>query len=358
MGAFRTKEELLEAINQGFNTLNQGTIDVNSMNDLVEATRELHERTLIIRYKAQELFVNEQPVSFEKDIEPVSNEFMVSSATLSPESLEDTLENLHNKEEIKLPEITQEIPTQNTFQPTFSVEEKEAGFAFDLFDIPSEREEIVEERMHEEVSAFEHTHFNEDFTPENEVSSEIENTSFEVEEQKQEEFSIAENTHLNEEFASEHEVISEIENASIAVEKDEVELPKTIAEIIQENPIAFGAELAEETNIQTSTPVTANDDTAFFNNYSSLKNNPSAMMTAPKIESLSSAFGLGEKLMYIRELFNGSSDSFNQAIAKIEQGSSFTDAKAILNNTAIDNNWSFENQATIDFVNKVERRFF
>ena len=209
-----------------------------------------------------------------------------------------------SEEEITPPEHT--IETKHS-EPTFSVKDKEEDFAFDLFG----SEEPVDTSK---------TEAHEEFMP----------------------------------------------------EEDDVELPKAIGDIIRENQSDLSVDLIleeevqiladkekeeEEEEIVNSTPTSTNA-TPFFARYNAIADNPSAQMIAPKIESLTSAFGLGEKLMYIRELFNGSSDAFDHTVKSVEDVNSFEEAKNILNDIALSNSWSLEEQATLDFVNKVERRFF
>lgn len=328
MASFRTKEELLQAINEGFDALNRGVIDVEQMNGLVASTRELYERAVIIQHKAHELVVREQPVVFTKDVAPSS----VSVKEVVTEEVTDFKEDSIIEQAQEEAEVVQEETVSATphQQPTFSVEEKDEGFTFDLF-----------ATKEEEKPTFEMNSFHEEPMQES-----YEETEAEIEE--------------------------------------EIELPKTIAEIIRENPTTFlsnegevqpiieelDEEMPEELEKETvvameedrvEEPVKVTHsvgDTSFFNNYQPLANNPAAMMIAPKIDNLTSAFGLGEKLMYIRELFNGSSDAFNQVITEVEKGQSFQEAKILLSVIASDNAWSLDNQTTLDFVNKVERRFF
>lgn len=345
MASFRTKEELLQAINEGFDALNRGVIDVEQMNGLVASTRELYERAVIIQHKAHELVVREQPVVFTKDVAPSS----VSVKEVVTEEVTDFKEDSIIEQAQEEAEVVQEETVSATphQQPTFSVEEKEEGFTFDLF-----------ATKEEEKPTFEMNSFHEEPMQESYEETEAEMII--------------------------HEESTNVTNNYSAEIEEEIELPKTIAEIIRENPTTFlsnegevqpiieelDEEMPEELEKETvvameedrvEEPVKVTHsvgDTSFFNNYQPLANNPAAMMIAPKIDNLTSAFGLGEKLMYIRELFNGSSDAFNQVITEVEKGQSFQEAKILLSVIASDNAWSLDNQTTLDFVNKVERRFF
>lgn len=80
-------------------------------------------------------------------------------------------------------------------------------------------------------------------------------------------------------------------------------------------------------------------------------------LMSPKIQSLVGAFGLNEKLQCIRELFNGSSDAFNQAIEKVDNQTNFENAKLVLSEYAMANSWDLDSNLVNEFLQKVERRF-
>ncbi len=92
-----------------------------------------------------------------------------------------------------------------------------------------------------------------------------------------------------------------------------------------------------------------------FKNFQGLDSGSRLM--SPKIQSLVGAFGLNEKLQCIRELYNGSSDAFNQAIEKVDNQSDFVSAKEVLSQHAIENSWDLESNLVNEFLQKVERRF-
>jgi hypothetical protein len=53
-------------------------------------------------------------------------------------------------------------------------------------------------------------------------------------------------------------------------------------------------------------------------------------MTHRKIEALSDAIGINDRFLFIRELFNGSSETYNQAITKLDETNSLEDARAVI----------------------------
>lgn len=80
-------------------------------------------------------------------------------------------------------------------------------------------------------------------------------------------------------------------------------------------------------------------------------------MSASKIETLKSAFGLNEKMQVINDLFNGNSDFFNKAIEILDTQSTPEMARQKLSEIAVSNEWDLEQEIVEEFVRKVERRY-
>jgi hypothetical protein len=77
----------------------------------------------------------------------------------------------------------------------------------------------------------------------------------------------------------------------------------------------------------------------------------------PKIETLVGSFGLNERLQFINELFDGSSESFADAIKIIDNLSSHDDAFRQAANFAIQYNWEKDSETVTDFLTKIQRRY-
>ena len=88
-----------------------------------------------------------------------------------------------------------------------------------------------------------------------------------------------------------------------------------------------------------------------------LDQNKSLGLMFTKIDSLQGAFGLNEKLQIIRELFNGSSEAFTQAIQIFDMQPDFTHAKTILSNFTLEYSWELDTPIVIEFVQKIARRY-
>jgi hypothetical protein len=72
------------------------------------------------------------------------------------------------------------------------------------------------------------------------------------------------------------------------------------------------------------------------------------------ITKLSDAIGVNDKFLFIRELFNGNPEAYNQAITKLDETAYFADAKAIIMSYTGENTESF---AAIQLLDLVKRKF-
>jgi len=72
------------------------------------------------------------------------------------------------------------------------------------------------------------------------------------------------------------------------------------------------------------------------------------------LADLSKAIGINDRFLFIRDLFDGNSDSYNQAISKIDEAQSFSDARALMITLAGDKS---ESDAGKQFLDLVKRKF-
>jgi hypothetical protein len=72
------------------------------------------------------------------------------------------------------------------------------------------------------------------------------------------------------------------------------------------------------------------------------------------LANLSEAIGINDRFLFIRELFNGNSESYIEAIRNLDQARSLTDAKDILNSIAGDKS---ESEASRQLFDLVKRKF-
>ncbi|MFN5443326.1 MAG: hypothetical protein ACK48V_03765 [Crocinitomicaceae bacterium] len=86
-------------------------------------------------------------------------------------------------------------------------------------------------------------------------------------------------------------------------------------------------------------------------------NSLGSQLMAKKLDSLTGAFGLNEKLQMTHELFNGSSESFYQAVQLFDTLDNFSQAKDVLNKFKEEFSWNLETTLVTEFVQKIARRY-
>ena len=66
---------------------------------------------------------------------------------------------------------------------------------------------------------------------------------------------------------------------------------------------------------------------------------------------------MNERLQFINELFDGSSESFANAIKGLDQQANSENARAKVAEYAIENNWDVDSETVEEFMQKVVRRY-
>jgi hypothetical protein len=75
------------------------------------------------------------------------------------------------------------------------------------------------------------------------------------------------------------------------------------------------------------------------------------------LETLIGSFSLNEKLQFINELFDGSSDAFSSATKKLDACENMSIAREQLSDYASSYNWDLESEIVEDFIFKICRRY-
>lgn len=95
----------------------------------------------------------------------------------------------------------------------------------------------------------------------------------------------------------------------------------------------------------------------FLSKFNQIETMTSSQFGLVKIDSLIGSFGLNERLQYINELFDGSSENFSDAIKVLDNQSSVDSAKTKVAELALINNWDVESETIVEFMQKVLRRY-
>lgn len=130
--------------------------------------------------------------------------------------------------------------------------------------------------------------------------------------------------------------------------EEEISAPEPVAPVV-------------ETKVETSSfeqaiapPVKSAD---FEKRFAEVKNALTGQIGFEKLDTLVGSFGLNERLQYINELFDGSSDSFADAIKQLDNLPDVETAKAKTAQFAATNGWDMESDTVEEFIQKLCRRY-
>jgi hypothetical protein len=246
-----TLEATLKAVQAAFSKLENGTISREELEILVNDTRELYERAVVIRHKAYE-------------------------------------EKVFGVREV--PEVPVVMPVPDT-----EVEH------------PVMKEEVQEDESSDDAPSFDFSLFDDN-----------------VEEVKEEE--IEENT-------IEHISVTTVETDDFGVHEE-----KTIME-------------------QVSVTPSAGENVKFVQVFSKTDATLAAQIAMTKLSTLIGSFGLNERLQFINELFDGSSEAFSEAIKVLDALSGIDEALVKASGYANQYNWDLESETVEEFVVKIKRRY-
>ena len=173
MSKFGSKEEILSSIQALFENIQSGSLTADEMESLVELTRELHERALILRYKSyEEKIFGIAPTNVEVQMEETFEE-MEAAAEVEEISEEPHILSFEEVEEEILEHEKQEVTND------------EPVFDFDMFEKAEEEDIFSPEMVIESTPELEPTIFNEpsveEVYAEPEISEPIAEETFEVE---------------------------------------------------------------------------------------------------------------------------------------------------------------------------------
>jgi len=308
---------ILGHLQTGVEKLESGALSPEDMELLVEDAKELYERMVILRYKIYEtnvLGVKEPVISAsirQTEIEtPIDLFGSIEEPTIAPEpEFEVTFAN--GESDI----LDQEASTEQW------QEEQE------------EDEELILEKEVEQPEEVEQPIIEED-----EVVEPIQAVKEYILEEEKEEEPIQEEEEIKEPLHTFEKPIQEEEPF-----QEEIEEPiQTFEDPIQETE----APTPWEPQFSADQPIWMAEMEA------NIRDGRSVF----PLESLIGAFTLNEKLQFINELFEGSSDDFSTNIKQLDQLASMDAARNMLAELAQTFNWDTESEIVEDFIYKICRR--
>lgn len=268
-------KELVSSIENGIKKITKGDITLSELEQIVDSSRELYERLLIVRFKVYEnsilttessqtdmptLILNEVPLVKEIEVEEKIEEVSITGVTAENEIIFEDLEE---------------------YKPEDSI------IRFDLFDAPNIEKPLDDKKI------------------EGEDLNNTEKKEFIIEEVKIEE---VKEEHLEE--VIEDKEIGLSDAASNLIPKLE-KLEKSIAQNYQIMPI----------------------------------------------ETLIGSFTLNERLQFINELFDGSSDLFSSSIKRLDTQDTLIAVHTIIAEIAVAYSWDIDGEVVEDFMLKLCSRY-
>jgi hypothetical protein len=297
---------ILGHLQTGVEKLESGALSPEDMELLVEDAKELYERMVILRYKIYETNV-------------LGVKEPVISASIRQTEIETPIDLFGSIEE---PTIAPEPEFEVTFANGESEILDQEASTEQWQDEEDEEDEVVEPIQGEEEFEEPAQTFQEHI---------LEEEKEEVEQPIIEEDEVVEPIQEEEEF---EEPVQTFQEPILEEEKEEEPIQETEAptpwepQFSADQPI-WMAEM--EANIRDSRSVFP-------------------------LESLIGAFTLNEKLQFINELFDGSSDDFSTNIKQLDQLASMDAARNMLAELAQTFNWDTESEIVEDFIYKICRR--
>ncbi len=186
---------------------------------------------------------------------------------------------------------------------------------------------------------------------------ELDITALELEEKEEE----VENFELNTE-----EIIEENPSFDFSLFDDNVE--EVQEETLEENVVEHVSVTATHTDDfgihedkivmeQVTLTPTGDENRAFLDKFTKKDMSSYNQISSAKIVTLIGAFGLNERLQYINELFDGSSEDFSEAIKAIDNFSTLEEALMKASIYANQHNWDNSSETVEEFVHKIKRRY-
>jgi hypothetical protein len=287
---------ILGHLQNGVDKLESGQLTPEDMELLVEDAKELYERMIILRYKIYETNV-------------LGVREPVISASLRQPEIETPID--------LFGAIDEPTPAPE-FEVTFASDESEHSNEA-IFNDELEDELEDEEAQDEPEEALEH------LQEVIEMPDEVETILEKVDDIKDEKPSQDETTHPE-------EVVEE-----------------TIAHELPEDPT--DNQSAQSSNWEPE--FSADQPIWMAEMEANIRDNRSVF----PLESLIGAFTLNEKLQFINELFDGSSDDFSSNIKQLDQLASMDAARNMLAELSQTFNWDTESEIVEDFIYKICRRY-
>ena len=99
------------------------------------------------------------------------------------------------------------------------------------------------------------------------------------------------------------------------------------------------------------------DSDEFLKKFSVVDQALQSRLAMSRLDTLKGSFGLNERLQFINELFNGSSEAFSEAVKSIDEQDNEYNALKKASALASQYNWDHESETVEEFVLKIKMRY-
>lgn len=343
--------ELVSTIQSLLGKIEEGTVTQSEMEQLVSNARELNERLIVLRYKVYEQGIFEITTAPQQELE------------------------------VELPEIELNLEINNEPQ-TIEINEVNQNIASEEFDEDHAFSEALNEALKDftpEELNFEPSQNEVPSSPEVELNNPLNSDLFSSDsnedepnvvlnfENQDEEQIIQESTFISTSFDEETNAeVQEITHQQTSVIESEetttfIESEETIKITVIENQegnvnVTTNEPIANESSANTQSQVSTSDS-VIENKLKSIEQSIRINYSIVPLETLIGSFTLNERLQFINELFEGSSDSFSSAVKKLDLLDGLDSARAAVGEFASIKNWDLDSEIVEDFLVKICRRY-
>lgn len=345
-------KSLITAIENSLEKIENGSIELAELETMVNQSRELYERLVVVRYKvyADSILGTKTPLIDEQEV--VFNAPIIEEIK-ETEKVDETPFDFSLFDEPVNEEITPEVEEEKVEETT----------AMD-FEIPAENPvEVIEETQATPIVETVITPEIFDTTPiaepvslfaETAPSVTIEDVQPEIEIEKK---PVPVSNFDEVKFPTPVFANAPIEE-SPAVAPIEEKAPEVVAPIMEtpvgETPVSYTAPVTEQFspsnyNAENEHPLAAK--------LKKIETNVRQNYSIVPLDTLIGSFSLNEKLQLINELFGGSSDEFSSSIKRLDSQVNLASARSILADMAENQRWDLESETTEEFILKICRRY-
>ncbi len=337
-------KSLITAIESSLEKIENGSIELTELETMVNQSRELYERLVVVRYKVyadsvlgtKTPFIDEQEVVFN---EPIVEEIQVE------EKVEETPFDFSLFDETSNEDAITEHLEEQSIELNLDIPSVEFEEKIDETQVEPVIQTVVEPEISETTSITEPFSLFTETAP----TLTIEDVQPEFETEKQ---LVPVNDFDEVKFAT--PVIENTPIEEIRIEEPiEHKFPEVDAQIIEtfENYIAPIEESVSIVNQNAST------DHQLSIGLKAIETNVRNKNSIAPLDTLIGSFSLNEKLTLINELFDGSSDEFSSSIKRLDSQVNLESAHTILADMAERHNWDLESETTEELIFKICRRY-